>query len=211
MLQRSLLLLGVLIFLSAAIVHQTKAGENTNSNNEEPKTSVCRRIAENSLAFCSMVDYVAVVDEDDPDGANFDAKARFYYENVNAVLQRFGCHAKYSLYDCDDCRDAYKYWICSIKFQKRGYHAQHEQGGDEPDHSSNNLDDYHAAICAPSSNAVTSTAETCANGAASRHRTCLSICKDVVRKCPYVLNFQCPTLPSCTGTSSTTHKFHELR
>ncbi|KAJ0398028.1 hypothetical protein P43SY_006582 [Pythium insidiosum] len=90
------------------------------SDDEEPKSPVCRFFAKNSLPFCSMVDYYAVVDQDDVDGSVFDGKAKFYYENVNVVLQRFGCNQRYALYGCDDCRDAYKYWICSIKFQRCG-------------------------------------------------------------------------------------------
>lgn len=189
-------LLGVFVLFSGC--GNGAAGDDS-SNGEEPTKPVCRRIAKNSLSFCSMVDYVAVVDEDDQDGTTFDAKARFYYENVNVVLQRFGCHARYSLYTCDDCREAYKYWICSIKFQKCGQQPtpaatpeQEEAGGTD------DSIEYHSAIC--SSNSVTSTTETCGNGALGRHRTCLSICEDVVRKCPYVLNFQCPTVSSSSSS-----------
>lgn len=139
--------------------------------NEEPTTPTCRSFAKSSLSFCSMVDYPAIVDADDADGAIADARAKFYYENVNVMLLRFGCHNKYSLYGCDDCRDAYKYWICSIKFQKCG----------------NSGDAVTTQLCPLGSS-------TCSEGIDGRYRTCLSLCEDVVRKCPYVLNFQCPTV-----------------
>lgn len=179
------LLVGFLVVLFACgpILHTTAADDT----GEEPSKPTCRLIQKDSLAFCSMVDYVAVVDEDDLDGAKFDAKAKFYYENVDVVLQRFGCHARYSLYKCDDCREAYKYWICSIKFQKCGHHLTP---------SSSNVDEeelYEPVICTTSSSSTTAAAA-CESGVTGRHRTCLSLCEDVVRKCPYVLNFQCPTV-----------------
>ncbi|RLN53327.1 hypothetical protein BBJ29_000462 [Phytophthora kernoviae] len=167
---------------------------------EEPTNPVCRNIAKGSLSFCSMVDYSAVVDADDPTGALFDTKAEFYYRNVDIVLQRFGCHAKYSVYGCDDCREAYKYWICSIKFQKCGSQTVTTDQG--------NLLQYYTQQCDFTSTLTTSAAasslststtarkgatSTCVEGSSGRYRTCLSICEDVVRKCPYVLNFQCPT------------------
>lgn len=166
------------------------------SSGEEPATPVCRRFAKGALSFCSMVDYAAVVDAADRDGAAADARAKFYYENVNVMLLRFGCHNKYSLYGCDDCRDAYKYWICSIKFQKCG-----RSDSSSTADSTDNADGYEPQLC-PLSTASTSAVTTadedagasCVEGVSGRFRTCLSLCEDVVRKCPYVLNFQCPTV-----------------
>jgi Stretch-activated Ca2+-permeable channel component len=153
---------------------------------EEPAHPVCRLVRKNSLAFCSMVDYYAVMDESDVDGAAFDAKARMYYDNVNVVLQRFGCHTKYSLYNCDDCREAYKYWICSIKFQRCG---------SSPSNTNTDPALHHAICQRPTSGSVTEKPlPPCVEGSSGRYRTCLSLCEDVVRKCPYVLNFQCPTV-----------------
>lgn len=147
---------------------------------EEPSSPVCRMIPKNSLSFCSMVDYAAVVDEQDLDGSTFDATAKYYYENVNVVLQRFGCSAKYSLYTCDDCREAYKYWVCSVKFQPCGRFANPTDG----------IVEYSPELCSSTSSS------SCIEGTTGRSRTCLSLCEDVVRKCPYVLNFQCPTVGS---------------
>ncbi|KAG6965569.1 hypothetical protein JG688_00007135 [Phytophthora aleatoria] len=101
---------------------------------KDPAHPVCRFIPKDSLSFCSMVDYMAVVDTDDPTGTKFDSKAEFYYRNVDIVLQRFGCHAKYSVYGCDDCREAYKYWICSIKFQKCGSQAHYDNNFDDSEY-----------------------------------------------------------------------------
>lgn len=151
---------------------------------EEPKSPVCRAIKKNSLPFCTMIDYVAVVDSEDKDGLDSDTMAKMYYDNVNTVLLRFGCSFKYSLHSCESCREAYKYWICSIKFQKCGY-AGNSTKLDKPD------DEYHHSICMERN---LSGKERCQEGINARHRTCLSICEDVVRKCPYVLNFQCPSV-----------------
>lgn len=158
------------------------------SDEEEPANPVCRFIAKDSLNFCSMVDYTAVVDADDLTGVKFDNKAEFYYHNVDIVLQRFGCHAKYSVYGCDDCREAYKYWICSIKFQKCGSQTVTTDTGATNLVYTTDLCEYNSAT----KESITPTT-LCIEGSSGRYRTCLSICEDVVRKCPYVLNFQCPT------------------
>ncbi|DAZ97556.1 TPA: hypothetical protein N0F65_005528 [Lagenidium giganteum] len=159
-------------------------------------------IVKDSLDFCSMVDYVAVVDANDEKGEEFDKRARFYYDNVNVVLLRFGCHAKYSLYTCDDFREAYKYWICSIKFQRCGRQVT-STGLSNGGTLINGARYFHDVCTAPfptlpsmeiktDGGAVTTTTE-CREAVSGRHRTCLSLCEDVVRKCPYVLNFQCPS------------------
>ncbi|KUF95390.1 hypothetical protein AM588_10005347 [Phytophthora nicotianae] len=153
-----------------------------------------------------MVDYMAVVDTDDPTGTKFDSKAEFYYRNVDIVLQRFGCHAKYSVYGCDDCREAYKYWICSIKFQKCGSQTVTTDRGATKLFYSTDMCDYSTTATATSTAASTTkstktTASACVEGSSGRYRTCLSICEDVVRKCPYVLNFQCPTVRYCSNTA----------
>ena len=128
-----------------------------------------------------MIDYVAVVDLKDENALLSDAMARLYYDNVNTVLLRFGCSFKYSLHSCEGCREAYKYWICSIKFQKCGYAGNNSR-------VDKSQDKYHSSICMNNMSGK----EGCKEGINARHRTCLSICEDVVRKCPYVLNFQCP-------------------
>lgn len=171
------------------------------TDGEEPANPVCRYIAKDSLSFCSMVDYMAVVDADDPTGARFDSKAEFYYRNVDVVLQRFGCHAKYSVYGCDDCREAYKYWVCSIKFQKCGLQTVTSDRGATKLQYYTDTCDYKTASSTSSTTSKTTTSS-CVEGSSGRYRTCSSICEDVVRKCPYVLNFQCPTVRSNCSYSS---------
>ncbi|OQR87182.1 hypothetical protein ACHHYP_09407 [Achlya hypogyna] len=122
------------------------------------------RDAVTAMALMS-VDYVAVTNEADPNGFAADAEAAVYYANIDKILDRFGCSTKYSLYNCDDCRDAYKYWVCAVKFQR----------------------------CGGPSATATAVCPTIANSCDPfRTRTCLSICEDVIRKCPYVLSFNCP-------------------
>ncbi|GMF14443.1 unnamed protein product [Phytophthora lilii] len=201
----ALFLRAVVIVLGVACV----AWKADAAEGEEPANPVCRFIAKDSLSFCSMVDYMAVVDADDPTGVRFDTKAEFYYRNVDIVLQRFGCHAKYSVYGCDDCREAYKYWVCSIKFQKCGSQAVTTERGATKLQYYTNMCDYSttssttAATSATTNSATTTssktTTSTCVEGSSGRYRTCLSICEDVVRKCPYVLNFQCPTVNHVTA------------
>ncbi|KAG7397444.1 hypothetical protein PHYBOEH_000723 [Phytophthora boehmeriae] len=191
---------------------------SVSAEGEEPTNPVCRNIAKGSLSFCSMVDYTAVVDADDPTGALFDTKAEFYYRNVDIVLQRFGCHAKYSVYGCDDCRDAYKYWICSIKFQKCGSQTATPNQGNVLQYHTQQCDFSSTMMSAATSSTSTSTTlkavatSSCVEGSTGRHRTCLSICEDVVRKCPYVLNFQCPTTetPFFSSDISTCNKLDRV-
>uniref|UniRef100_H3GX91 FZ domain-containing protein n=1 Tax=Phytophthora ramorum TaxID=164328 RepID=H3GX91_PHYRM len=173
-------------------------GDSVVADGEEPGNAMCRYVAKDSLSFCSMVDYMAVVDADDPTGARFDVKAEFYYRNVDIVLQRFGCHAKYSVYGCDDCREAYKYWVCSIKFQKCGSQTVTTDRGATKLQYNTDVCDYTTTA---TSTATTTSKTTCVEGSSGRYRTCLSICEDVVRKCPYVLNFQCPTVRPARQTS----------
>jgi calcium channel MID1 len=152
---------------------------------DEITSPVCRQIKRNSLSFCSMVDYMAVVDEKDLNGQKANEKAQTYYDNMNILLLRFSCSAKYSLYTCDDCRDAYKYWICSAMFQKCG---------DSPKGPTATLcapETYCKEIKDPPLNSKCCDESIDGKG---RKKTCLSLCEDVIRKCPYVLNFQCPSV-----------------
>nr|AIG56204.1 secreted protein [Achlya hypogyna] len=153
----------------------------------------CTPIAAKSLAFCSMaptsfprlVDYVAVTNEADPNGFAADAEAAVYYANIDKVnppvyiLDRFGCSTKYSLYNCDDCRDAYKYWVCAVKFQRCG----------GPSATATAVCPTIANSCDPFRTRVQATPLRLHHHVGY---TCLSICEDVIRKCPYVLSFNCP-------------------
>ncbi|ETV90467.1 hypothetical protein H310_14747 [Aphanomyces invadans] len=135
----------------------------------------CVRIPQNSLVFCSMVDYAAVLDASkDPTGVIADSEAKAHYDSVDQILLRFGCSTTYSMYTCSDCRDAYKYWVCAAKFQKCGGPGQN-----------------FTATCPhfDRRNPVNTTFPNCEQ---TRTRMCVSLCEDVIRKCPYVLQFQCP-------------------
>ncbi|CAK4083578.1 unnamed protein product [Aphanomyces euteiches] len=147
----------------------------------------CVQIPKNSLAFCSMVDYQAVVDDKDPTGKSADDEAKTHYDNVDQILLRFGCSTTYSLYTCADCRDAYKYWVCAAKFQKCGGATQDMYG-----------------LCP---DPTTDTA--CDN---YRVRMCVSLCEDVIRKCPFVLQFQCPDTetPFFSSSISTCNKLDRV-
>ncbi|KAF0719513.1 Aste57867_984 [Aphanomyces stellatus] len=118
-----------------------------------------------------MVDYVAILDDTDKAGRTADAVARAHYDNVDQILLRFGCSNAYSLYNCADCREAYKYWVCAATFQKCGGPTRNV-----------------TTLCV----APDPTADAPVNCDGLRPRMCVSLCEDVIRKCPYVLNFQCP-------------------
>ncbi|ETV77158.1 hypothetical protein, variant 1 [Aphanomyces astaci] len=137
----------------------------------------CVRIRQNSLAFCSMVDYAAVLDVAiDPTGSIADAEAKTHYDSVDQILLRFGCSTTYSMYTCSDCRDAYKYWVCAAKFQKCGGIAHNITATCPPWNPRNAINDTASSTC----------------DLVTRARMCVSLCEDVVRKCPFVLQFQCP-------------------
>lgn len=120
-------------------------------------------------AFCSMVKYPAVVATSI---AEQDRDAATMYAFFDDYLRRFNCNVPYSpIMDCDDCRDAYQYWACALQFPR----------------------------CRPGNNATAECSVKSYAGVASeppasecRQLPCLSICQDVVRKCPDMLRFFCP-------------------
>ena len=125
----------------------------------------CMRPPAGALSFCSMVNYPAVVDKA-ADFKGLDEKAKNVFEGMEGVLNQYDCRTRYSLHNCSDCRDAYKYWACGVTLPR----------------------------CTPTENLTAAQAK--AMGTYPQnitvHPTCASICEDVVRKCPYVLAFACP-------------------
>ena len=118
--------------------------------------------------FCAMVKYPAVVatsvKQQDRDAATM-------YKFFDEYLGRFNCNKPYSpLTDCDKCRDAYRYWACAAQFPRC--------------RPANNA----TAACDPKSYAGVGDRP----AAECRQLPCLSICQDVVRKCPEMIKFWCP-------------------
>lgn len=131
----------------------------------DPVTPVCATVS--SLPFCDVVNYTAVVDASDASGSDADAAAVVLYGRFVKVLGRFDCSLRYSLHTCEDCKGAYKRWLCATKLPQ----------------------------CGPSGGTGRCPVRDleCSGGL---RRMCLSLCEDVVRKCPYSLSFKCPTGPS---------------
>jgi len=105
------------------------------------------------------------------------------------LLGSFDCKYKYSAHSCDACRDAYRYWVCGMAFPECG------------------PNDAYVALqllvqacafvlteCVERCRATFCTPGVACDPATSAKRLCLSLCEDVVRKCPYTLAFTCPTV-----------------
>ena len=72
--------------------------------------------------FCSgaSINYIARVDQSTalPPGKREDDYARCIYNNFDFALRTGDCVAMRPPWDCDDCRAAYKDWICATVFPK---------------------------------------------------------------------------------------------
>lgn len=165
----------------------------------------------------------------DVNGSAFDAEAASMYGAFDRTLDRFDCPAadndtaasgrRYSIHkhvNCSSCREAYKYWVCAMKFTRCGP-AGSGSGGDgdtasgnpaamgchtEPDSRAEG-----AALDCRKEQCLCSNAPggCCSTG---RRKTCLSICQDVVRKCPYIAGVECPPeeTDDYSADSATCHK-----
>lgn len=154
------------LWLLPAVVILALAGQAAAATVEafpRPANPICASPPVGGLSFCSMVNYD--VSAAGASLASADAAAEAMYSAIDSVLARFDCSSRYSSHNCSSCRDAYKFWVCGMMLP-----ACSDTGG--------------ADFCKYGEECPTAT---------SAKRLCFSICEDVVRKCPYIANFKCPT------------------
>ena len=96
--------------------------------------------------------------------ARQDARAARDFAKMLRVLSTFDCSQPYSYFTCDQCRAAYKRWICLMRLPRctvgAGESADSIKAADPP---------------------------------------CLDACTDVLRACPYNIDFSCPSAQSLFG------------
>ncbi|KAI9594183.1 stretch-activated Ca2+-permeable channel component-domain-containing protein [Syncephalis fuscata] len=137
------------------------------------------------LSFCNRVNYRVPV----PSGGNttnaaqaYDDRARKYYDNFTQLLDQFDCDNRYSFErNCDNCRDAYKDWLCAMTVPQC---HQGDSAGDSYDPKDPNL------LARPKDNgrALPST------GTWTEVLPCVGLCYRVVQSCPAYFQFACPSI-----------------
>ncbi|KAJ5466725.1 hypothetical protein N7539_009454 [Penicillium diatomitis] len=162
-----------------------------------------------NLTFCSEVAYAVPAN---PKRTNvnqlrqiYDTYASNYYTNFTYSLQQVQCDAPpesmYSLaVNCSTCADAYKQWLCSVSiprcedFSNPSTFLQVRNAG-QPFINGTSLPETDAYRLNPinnvSRNPLIDTA--IQPGPYKEILPCLDICSSMVRACPTVLNFGCPS------------------
>ncbi|KAK9729292.1 centractin- actin- protein of the dynactin complex [Basidiobolus ranarum] len=112
----------------------------------------------------------------------YDAFANERYQSFEDALKRFDCSTVYSpLRTCDDCRKAYKTWICAITIPRCATGTP--PGGEAPGLQFRNDNPTYSVgpFTLNDTNAF------------MEYLPCLDLCWDVVRSCPAFFQFSCPS------------------
>lgn len=168
------------------------------------------------LPFCCNANYTTVL----PKGTDVllkDEEARWQYDALDHLLQRYDCSTFYPLQSCDPCRDAYRTWLCATTFPMQCYGKDEVMLRDESDayaytHFDPSTDekvmmmqnDTNSNTATKDNNNNTTTATTPpprrepyspTTTSVPRHvlGICEDVCLEVQRKCPSIINFHCPT------------------
>lgn len=138
----------------------------------------------------------------------YDSYASEMYENFEKALAQIQCDAdntsKYSLAKtCDDCRDAYKNWVCSVSIprcedfsktddflQMRNIMATNSDGSTPVDPF---LKQIYGNAVAYNSSRLTRIDDEIAPGPYKEVLPCEDLCYTLVQSCPAALGFGCPT------------------
>lgn len=165
-----------------------------------------------NLTFCDTTQYA--VPGNPKVFANTTALASFYddyakemYDNFDKALQQVACEApsteKYSLArDCEDCRVAYKNWVCSVAiprcedFSNEASYLQIRNIG-QPFPNGTMVDPQltkkFGSRKAYNNSRSPRIDEELQPGPYKEVLPCDDLCYDIVQSCPAVLEFACPT------------------
>ena len=161
------------------------------------------------LEFCDINQY-AVPGRPDMEGADlakkYDNYAKGMYENFEKVLAQVQCEtdstSKYSLArDCDNCRTAYKRWLCTVSFPRCEDMTSNNTnalirniGTPYPNGSKVPQDALDLPIWMPWNNASRNAfIDSEINpGPYKEILPCEDICYEVVQACHAVIGFTCP-------------------
>jgi calcium channel MID1 len=161
-----------------------------------------------NLSFCSEVAYAV------PSNPNlsvsalrdiYDNNAQSYYQNFTYSLQQIQCDAEqdsmFSLtVGCDDCAQAYKQWLCSVRVPRCADFSSNESflmvrnaGQDFINGSSLPKDSPYRQSAVTNSSRNTLIDTEIQPGPYKEILPCQDICHSLVRSCPMSLGFGCPT------------------
>lgn len=142
----------------------------------------------------------------------YDDYAKEMYSNFEKIMMQIPCEtwttSKYSLArDCDDCRDAYKRWLCTVAIPRcedysspnkysivRNVGKPFPNGTLVPDEERDKLMKYRRYN--ESRNSFID--EKIKPGPYKEIMPCEELCYEVVQSCPAAIGFQCP-LPGMTA------------
>lgn len=166
-----------------------------------------------NLTFCDQTAYSVPGNEKKYSGDKIDDLKNFYddyakqmYDNFNKAMMQIQCEtyntSKYSLArTCDDCRSAYKNWVCSVAIprcedfsktddflQMRNINAPFPDGsfvdqetrikyGNQPVYNSSRVPNIDTEV---------------EPGPYKEVLPCDDLCYDIVQSCPAALGFGCP-------------------
>ncbi|CAH2354932.1 stretch-activated cation channel Mid1p [[Candida] railenensis] len=138
------------------------------------------------LAFCDKVAYAVPngnsSQENDVLKEMYDSNAKSIYQNFSKALQQVACNttsdAIFSpLLTCDDCSESYKDWLCAVTIPRCStrsidgykYREVNESRSDFINYAIQPMNPYYEIL------------------------PCVNVCEAVVRTCPSVFGFACPT------------------
>ncbi|KAI2641847.1 stretch-activated Ca2+-permeable channel component-domain-containing protein [Hypomontagnella submonticulosa] len=176
-----------------------------------------------NLTLCDQTQYAVPGNlKNFPNGT---ALATFYenytrtmWDNFDKVLQQVPCEttassSKYSLVrDCDDCKSAYKNWLCSVAVPRcedfsspdREYLQMRNIGAPFPDGTKvdQSILDKFGGLKAFNSSRNPMIDETVQPGPYKEVLPCDNLCYELVQSCPAKLEFSCPQPDSKYGFNS---------
>ncbi|CAG8450162.1 1454_t:CDS:2 [Cetraspora pellucida] len=137
----------------------------------------CRLIS--GLSFCDKVAYSVPANPSlaTSDIANiYDNLANASYQNFSLALAQYSCDSQFSLVrNCDDCRVAYKDWICAVSIPRCGAT------------NSNSIIPRQV-----NQSRIPAIDQALYPGAYQEIPPCINLCYNVTQSCPPILQFNCP-------------------
>ncbi|KAJ3479650.1 hypothetical protein NLG97_g8267 [Lecanicillium saksenae] len=168
----------------------------------------CKMVTD--LDFCDDIQYaipgnVERFKEDGSLGQKYDEYAKEMYQNFEKALMQVQCEApstkRYSLRkDCDDCRRAYKKWLCTVVMPRcedytlSSPHSIVRNAGQAFPNNTRLPDEDLAKYSQPAFNTSRNKFidDEIAPGPYKELLPCDDLCYEVVQACPSALQFACP-------------------
>ncbi|RBR11409.1 uncharacterized protein FIESC28_09023 [Fusarium coffeatum] len=170
-------------------------------------SSNCKMVT--NLDFCNETQYAVPGNEKKFNNTalakHYDDYARKMYANFEKVLMQMPCEtppeSRYSLArDCDDCRQAYKRWLCTVTIPRcedvmgGGRHSVVRNAFQALPNGTELPDNFRKGLTLSANNSSRNAwiDETVNPGPYKELLPCEDICYDVVQSCPSAMNLKCP-------------------